>query len=93
MTEQEKSDLEAILETHATESELIPEDFVAYARIVYTDGTDRLVSPMALDEIFSSEDSLEDQGIDYVRLILDMALIRETVIYYTNEILGSSPRE
>lgn len=69
--------------------EHIPAELVAGARITSDDGAIYNVSTEELSDIVSDSDSLEEQGIAHIRLIVDLVQVREVIIHYSDKMLRS----
>jgi hypothetical protein len=80
-----QTDLDVILE--AISPDHIPSEFVAAARIVYFDNKQGIVDRNELELIMSDDKSPEEQGIKEIRLLIDMEIVKKTVITITENIL------
>jgi hypothetical protein len=90
MDEQSSEDIDRLLVE--LDPQHIPEEFVTAARVTYEDEEVKVLTPDELEEIMFSGESLRDQGILDVRLMLDLNLIKET-IWELSEIILSSVSE
>lgn len=67
---------------------VIPEEYVIAAWIIYKNGDDEYVSAEEAMEIYN-QGSMDEQGIESIRTIVDMELIKDVVIQVSDEILDS----
>jgi hypothetical protein len=69
------------------EPDHVPAEFVQGACVTDLDDEVYVVSREELEEIMLDEDSLEDQGIREIGLILNLASVKETILHFSEIIL------
>lgn len=67
--------------------EFFPSEFVKGACYTDTDGEIHFISADEYEDILDCEDSLEEQGIDDIDLIVNIELIKEAITHYAELIL------
>jgi len=85
MATPEFEDLDKILAE--IEPDHVPAEFVSGACVTDLDGEVYMISREELEDIMADEDSLEDQGIDEIGLILNLAEVKETILHFAGIIL------
>jgi len=68
------------------EAFVVPEEFISAACVIYTNGDEYLVSFEEAAEIFDAG-PLSEQGIQSIRAIIDMEVVKQEVIDLSNEIM------
>ena len=71
------------------EPEHIPTEFVAGAKVTNSEGATYTISTQELEDIMLDEESLTDQGIALIRLILDLDQVKESIILNSEKMLSS----
>ncbi len=85
MTKDKYVHLDEFLED--ADAHVIPEEFISAACVTYTNGDEYIMSFEEAAELME-EGSLADQGIDYIRAIIDMEVVREEAILLCDAILN-----
>jgi hypothetical protein len=85
MATPEFEDLDKILAE--IEPDHVPEEFVSGACVTDLEGETYIISREELNEIMMDDESLEDQGIDEIGLILNLAEVKETIRHFAEIIL------
>lgn len=85
MATQRFEDLDRILSEIDTDH--IPAEFVEAACITDEDDDVYVVTSEELEEIMDSPESLEEQGITEISLILNFNQVKETILHYSEIIL------
>lgn len=88
MVTTDHEDLDRIL--RELEPDHIPAEFVSGARVTDTSGDVYVISRDELDDIMDCDESLDEQGIAEIRLILDFEEVKVTIRKYSAIILSSS---
>jgi hypothetical protein len=68
---------------------IVPQEYISAACVTDLDGNDYYISFDEVADIMSSG-SLESQGIKHIRAIIDMDVVRETVIELSERILNAA---
>ena len=84
-----EEDLDRIL--HTTDVDHIPAEFVRAARIVDLEGESKTITPEELEEIMSSQTALAEMGIQDIRLILDLEIVKRSIRSHSELILCDIP--
>lgn len=87
MVTMDHDDLDRILDD--LEPDHIPVEFVAGAKVTDSDGDTYTVSTEELEDIMMDEESLDDQGIALIQLILDLEQVKASIMLYSRIILSS----
>lgn len=69
------------------EPDHVPAEFVSAACVTSLDDEVYMISREELEEIMLDDDSLEEQGIAEIGLILDLAEVKETILHFSEIIL------
>ena len=89
MSLRNEGDLDRIL--HFTDVDHIPAEFVRAARIVDFEGESKTITPEELEEIMSNQTTLSEMGIQDIRLILDLEIVKRTIRSHSELVLCSIP--
>jgi len=69
------------------EPDHVPAEFVSAACVTDFEDEVHIISREELEEIMQDDDSLEDQGIAEIGLILDLSEVKETIRHFSEIIL------
>jgi hypothetical protein len=89
MSLRNEGDLDRIL--HFTDVDHIPAEFVRAARIIDFEGESKTITPEELEEIMSNQTTLSEMGIQDIRLILDLEIVKRTIRSHSELVLCSIP--
>lgn len=81
--------LEGIIDS--LKPEYVPAEFVAGAKVVDADGNEYTITPEELDEMVHDELDFFEQGVMSITLILDVAVAKQAIVAYTEELLTNIP--
>jgi hypothetical protein len=85
MATPEFEDLDKILAE--IEPDHIPAEFVQAACVTDLEDETYIITREELEEIMAADESLEDQGIHEIGLILNLAEVKETIMHFSEIIL------
>jgi len=66
---------------------LIPYEFVSAACVTDLEGNEYIVELEEVEELFDDEEGLSAQGIESVRCVIDMELVKQTVRDLSEDLL------
>jgi hypothetical protein len=89
MSLRNEEDLTRII--YSADVEHIPPEFVSAARIIDFEGESTDITPEEFEEMTNSEITLSEMGIESVRLVLDLNVVKNTIKYHSEMILSIIP--
>lgn len=79
--------LDSLLNELEIEAENIPLEFITAGKITYFNGRTGMVDRKELAIIMNDDETPEEQGIREIRFLIDMDLVKKTIMDITENIL------